>query len=786
MPRERTRDGRWRFLPDGIVSSVDGSEDGLMRRTMEASRSGVWRRWSAPVWLGHARMGSGWRAVADAGAVESTRVPTIVVALMVVLFRSFAADAQPAGQEPLPSSPAAGAVFRDCPACPELVAVPAGAWRVGRPPLDVRVGTFALGRYEVTRGEYATFVAATGHSADGGCHVLDGGQWRYDPRASWREPGFAQDDSHPVVCVGWADAWAYVDWLSDETGHAYRLPAEVEWEYVGRTAGPRGAECMPGNGYDDGLCADGVARTAPAGSFAANRFGLFDLLGNVMEWAGAFCRASDEYGWRDDCDYGTYHGRRYGGSWDDRLWPPLADLLAGFAGHVGERRADTGFRVARRLPVAGPAGPAFGRPGAPVAVSAPGDVEVAVATLFQDMAWALDVTIAGPFFEVGGTEPLTIRATSVVPEWALGKTGPAEVWRLVRAGEWDPWRYLRKVRAFGGVEFYRGARLLGRVGDTFISRLALSRTPRTGRLNVHVVLDSSGGPNPWLDAVVARYDAATGGLDTHVFMGTYEDRQEERLFGCARDERPWPSLPPRVLSTATFRPCEYLGDPLERRERAARDLKVLAAGRRGVRTAGLAPPLLCRTCAVVAAEELSELLAASGVTVERAASPDFDVASVFHEGFGLEDSFAAVFVRPRSGRGWTPLYAHGPTRRALAGGVAVELAGDGHLVMSGVACSAEMDGYECKVIVNLHDMTTRLIESSDSLSLLSSDIPETHQGRILKDRVVVNGRLLDHDPANEYAEAERITCAAWVADTGCSVATVAPGRGSRFTEGEGK
>ena len=84
-------------------------------------------------------------------------------------------------------------------------------------------GTLAMGRYEVTVGEYRAFASATGGGAGGGCTTFGGGD-------SWRDPGFAQTDRHPVTCVSWDDAQAYVSWLSRTTGVTYRLPTEAEWD----------------------------------------------------------------------------------------------------------------------------------------------------------------------------------------------------------------------------------------------------------------------------------------------------------------------------------------------------------------------------------------------------------------------------------------------------------------------------------------------------------------------------------------------------------------------------
>ena len=91
-----------------------------------------------------------------------------------------------------------GAVFRDCPSCPELVVQPDGR--------------LALGRYEVTRGEYAAFARATEYARGGGCYVLQetlnergeprASVLREEASASWLYPGFWQADRHPVACVG--------------------------------------------------------------------------------------------------------------------------------------------------------------------------------------------------------------------------------------------------------------------------------------------------------------------------------------------------------------------------------------------------------------------------------------------------------------------------------------------------------------------------------------------------------------------------------------------------------
>ena len=140
--------------------------------------------------------------------------------------------------------PGTGQSFKDCPDCPEMVVIPAGSFTMGARP-DEEVATeredqmqasiarpFAVGRFAVTRGEFAAFVAATGHKTGGGCYRLSEPKLNAD--RNWGSPGFAQHDRHPVVCVNWNDAKAYAAWMSSLTGKNYRLLSEVEREYVTR------------------------------------------------------------------------------------------------------------------------------------------------------------------------------------------------------------------------------------------------------------------------------------------------------------------------------------------------------------------------------------------------------------------------------------------------------------------------------------------------------------------------------------------------------------------------
>lgn len=229
-----------------------------------------------------------------------------------------------------------GESFRECDICPEMVVVSSGTFAMGSPegekdraadegPLHpVTIGrSFALGKFEVTVDQYAAFVQETGHDAGSSCDVWRDGTWEERRGYSFRNPGFAQTGAHPVACPSWDDAQAYLAWLSRKTGKAYRLPTEAEWEYAARAGaatrfsfGDDAADyCRHGNGADQAArrevpgaaawsvlaCDDSHAYTAPVGSYAANAFGLHDMLGNVFEWV-------------EDCWHDGYAGAPADGS----------------------------------------------------------------------------------------------------------------------------------------------------------------------------------------------------------------------------------------------------------------------------------------------------------------------------------------------------------------------------------------------------------------------------------------------------------------------------------------
>ncbi|SRR6266571_1223502 len=278
---------------------------------------------------------------------------------------------------------AAGTVFRDCADCPEMVVIPPGRFAMGSPHSEAEryadegpvhsvaiSGRFGVGRYEVTKGQFARFVQERGYSASRGCYVWNGNNIEQDASKDWRNPGFRQTDTEPVVCVNWDDAKAYAQWLTQKTGKPYRLLTEAEWEYAARAGrqesrpwgdnpneGCRYANVadystktgVPGaGGWVVHHCSDGRAYTAPVGSYRPNAFGLYDMIGNAWEWtedcwndnyAGA---PSDGSAWASgNCGLHVLRG----GSWhnDSHI------ARSAFRGRYDTRfrRDNHGFRVAR-------------------------------------------------------------------------------------------------------------------------------------------------------------------------------------------------------------------------------------------------------------------------------------------------------------------------------------------------------------------------------------------------------------------------------------------------------
>ncbi len=224
---------------------------------------------------------------------------SIAFAALMVLGRPFAAPAQPA--------PAGLPHFRDCGDCSEMVVLPPGRFTMGSPATEdgrkddegpqteIDVASFAIGKTDVTVREWKSFVTDMHLSDRLGCAHTELPKAEAGT-ASWRHLGFAQHEDEPVVCVSWADAQNYANWLSARTGRRYRLPTEAEWEYAARagttTAYPWGDEASHDfANYGSDTCCTGATggrdiwlNTSPVGAFPPNAFGLSDMIGNVWQW----------------------------------------------------------------------------------------------------------------------------------------------------------------------------------------------------------------------------------------------------------------------------------------------------------------------------------------------------------------------------------------------------------------------------------------------------------------------------------------------------------------------
>jgi formylglycine-generating enzyme required for sulfatase activity len=219
----------------------------------------------------------------------------------------------------------------------------------------VRIGRFAVGKTHVTVDQFKAFVEDARYAASTACY-----KWPFARQnGSWRDPGFTQEGSHPVICVSFDDAQAYAGWMSRKTGkRPYRLLTEAEFEYTARGQMQPGAyprfwygnelqeRCRFANGT--GQC-DGFEYTSPAGHFPPSAFGLYDMAGNAWQWTA-------------DCYHGNYSGAPSngsawtsggcsggrvirGGSWDGGPRYLRAAARRGYTGtDIG-----IGFRLARTL-----------------------------------------------------------------------------------------------------------------------------------------------------------------------------------------------------------------------------------------------------------------------------------------------------------------------------------------------------------------------------------------------------------------------------------------------------
>jgi formylglycine-generating enzyme required for sulfatase activity len=188
----------------------------------------------------------------------------------------------------------------------ELVRIDAGEFLMGSPPEEkgraanegpqrkVRITKpFYLGKYPVTRGQFRVFVESnkgykTEAETDGKGTGFEKMFPKIGPEFTWRNPGFAQTDEHPVVLVTWNDAQAFLNWLSEKEKRRYTLPTEAEWEYACR-AGSKTAFFFGDDPQRLGEYAwfvdnSRIRGTTLVGQGKANAWGLRDMYGNAAQW----------------------------------------------------------------------------------------------------------------------------------------------------------------------------------------------------------------------------------------------------------------------------------------------------------------------------------------------------------------------------------------------------------------------------------------------------------------------------------------------------------------------
>lgn len=213
----------------------------------------------------------------------------------------------------------------------KMVLIPSGTFEMGTdkpvfesdfegPVRNVTIGAFYLDKYEVSNEEFAQFVQQTGHKSEAEVfgdsfifeqHIPKDEQWKYEDyravqapwwikmdKVDWQHPEGPQSDlknrmDHPVIHVSWNDAVAFCKFKGK------RLPTEAEWEYSCRAGlkqklypwgnllnakGQHWANIWQGNFPLENTAEDGFEATSPVDSFPANKFGLYNMAGNVWEW----------------------------------------------------------------------------------------------------------------------------------------------------------------------------------------------------------------------------------------------------------------------------------------------------------------------------------------------------------------------------------------------------------------------------------------------------------------------------------------------------------------------
>jgi formylglycine-generating enzyme len=226
---------------------------------------------------------------------------------------------------------------------PQITRIPEGWFLMGcalgrddeRPVHRVWVDAFDMAVFQVTNADYAPFLAATRHRAP----------------LHWEDPNFSHREQ-PVVAPSWFDALAYCDFLSRITGRRYRLPTEAEWERAAR-GGVEGKLYPWGDTLPETL-PDYATRwkngPEPAGRYAPNPYGLYDIGDNVHEWCSDWYAAGYYATSPEHNPFGPATGNRRasrGGSWRHAI--KVSRCAARSSIPPDFQYADYGFRVVREI-----------------------------------------------------------------------------------------------------------------------------------------------------------------------------------------------------------------------------------------------------------------------------------------------------------------------------------------------------------------------------------------------------------------------------------------------------
>jgi formylglycine-generating enzyme required for sulfatase activity len=251
----------------------------------------------------------------------------------------------------------------------DMVKISGGSFTMGSPRSDpyysdderqktVRVSDFYIGSAPITVGEFKEFAASVNYKTsaerNGQSVVFNRNELELEmtPKYNWSNPSYTQDDTYPVVHISWVDAMEYCNWRSkqegfkpvytisggrvniDNSANGYRLPTEAEWEYACR-AGTNTPYNTGGNSISP-VTANYIdsfnLKPVPVRNYSPNRWGLYDMHGNIYEWTQDFYDNDGNVSVR-------------GGAWCN----PEPVLRSAFRGWVGKdiTYAILGFRLVR-------------------------------------------------------------------------------------------------------------------------------------------------------------------------------------------------------------------------------------------------------------------------------------------------------------------------------------------------------------------------------------------------------------------------------------------------------